>query len=134
MAGDKAAVRDQVEKYREMSPNQVALAMASLSRALQALQDEQKPLEEAAVEAREAYTKVYARTFLGEEGNNEERKQATLLRTSEERLAAELAETRVKMHIADINTLRKRIDIARSAAALVRAEWEITNVNQGHRR
>lgn len=131
---DKVAVRDQMEQYREMSPNQVALALAALSRALERMQNEQEPLETDAVQKREAYTLEYAKVFLGEEGNNEERKQATIRRTHDLRLAAELAETLVKMHIAQINTLRKRIDIARSAAALVRAEWELQNVNQGHRR
>lgn len=127
-------VKKQAEDYREMSPNQVALALASLSRHLQRLQDEQGPLENDAVEKREAYTLAYASRFMREDGNNEERKQHTLQVTHDERLAAELAETLVKMHIAQIATLRKRIDIARSAAALVRAEWELANVNQGHRR
>lgn len=127
---DKTEVRKQAETYRELSPNQVALALAALSRDLEQLSAEQGPLETDAVEKREAYTLSYAKIFLREEGNNEERKQATLQRTHEERLAAELAETLVKMHIQKINTLRKRIDIARSAAALVRAEWELMNVRR----
>lgn len=122
---DKTEVRKQAQTYREMSPTQVALALAALSRDLERLAQEQSPLETDAVEKREAYTLEYAKIFLAEEGNNEERKQATLQRTHETRLAAELAETLVRMHIAQINTLRKRIDIARSAAALVRAEWEL---------
>lgn len=121
-------VRQQLESYGSMTPSQVALALAALSRALEGLQNAQEPLEEDAVRKREAYTVEYAKVFIRSEGNNEERKQDTTLRTSDLRLAAELAETLVKMHIAQINTLRKRIDIARSAAALVRAEWEIQNV------
>ena len=131
---DKAAVREQVETYGQMTPSQIALALAHLSRHLQRLQDEQEPLERDAVEKREAYTLEYSKRFLSEEGNNEEKKQATIRATGDLRLAAELAETLVKMHIAQIATLRKRIDIARSAAALVRAEWELQNTNQGGRR
>lgn len=128
-------VRREAEVYREMSPTQVALVLASLSRSLQHLQDEQEPLEKDAVEKREAYTLEYAKTFLDTDGANvEERKQRTLFKTHDTRLAAELAETLVKMHIAQIATLRKRIDVARSAAALVRSEWELSNVNQGGRR
>lgn len=123
-------VQAQLEHYRELTPTQVAFALADLARALDKLSNEQGPLEEKAVHAREDYTKEYAKTFLGEEGNNEERKQATLLRTYEKRLAAELAETEVKMHIQRINTLRKRIDIARSAAALVRAEYDLMNTRR----
>jgi hypothetical protein len=128
---DSKAIQDQLEQYREMSPNQIALAMASLSRALNTLAEEQEPLERAAVEAKEHYTKEYAKLFLEAEGNNEERKQQVLWKTSELRLASELADTQVKMHIVRINTLRKRIDIARSAAALVRAEWELMNTRTG---
>lgn len=127
-------VRKQLESYQGMTPTQVALALAALSRALEELQNDQDPLEKDAVEKREEYVLAYAKIFLGEEGNNEERKQATLQRTHDLRLAAELAETMVKLHIAQIAALRKRIDIARSAAALVRAEWELDNVNRGGRR
>ena len=134
MTGDKVAVRVQVEQYRELSPTQVALELAHLSRQLQKLSDDQRPLEDDAVQAREAYTLAYAKRFMEEGGNNEERKQATIKMTHDLRIAAELAEVLVKMHIQQVNTLKKRIDIARSAAALVRAEWEIQNVNQGHRR
>src|SRR6478752_7682450 len=124
MTGDKVAVRVQVEQYRELSPTQVARELAHLSRQLQKLSDDQRPLEDDAVQAREAYTLAYAKRFMEEGGNNEERKQATIKMTHDLRIAAELAEVLVK----------KRIDIARSAAALVRSEWEIQNVNQGHRR
>src|SRR6478752_2884890 len=134
MTGDKVAVRVQVEQYRELSPTQVALELAHLSRQLQKLSDDQRPLEDDAVQARETYTLAYAKRFMEEGGNNEERKQATIKMTHDLRIAAELAEVLVKMHIQQVNTLKKRIDIARSAAALVRAEWEIQNVNQGHRR
>jgi len=134
MTGDKVAVRVQVEQYRELSPTQVALELAHLSRQLQKLSDDQRPLEDDAVQAREAYTLAYAKRFMEEEGNNEERKQATIKMTHDLRIAAELAEVLVRMHVQQVNTLKKRIDIARSAAALVRAEWEIQNVNQGHRR
>lgn len=131
-------VRVQVEQYRELSPTQVALELAHLSRQLQKLSDDQRPLEDDAVQAREAYTLAYAKRFMEEEGNNEERKQATIKMTHDLRIAAELAEVLVKMHIQQVNTLKKRIDIARSAAALVRAEWEIIQeeqrINRGSRR
>lgn len=127
---DKVQVRKQLETYQDMSPTQIALALSRLSRALEDLSQEQGPLEKDAVEKRETYILEYAKIFLGEEGNNEERKQATLRRTHDIRLAAELAETLVKMHIQKISTLRKRIDIARSASALVRAEIDLANIRR----
>ena len=123
--GEPQEVRKLAADYRELSPTQVALQLARLSRALEEITQEQEPIEREVVEAREAYTKQYAKTFLEEPGNNEERKQATLLKTSDLRVAAELADAMLKMHLARIASLRKRIDIARSAAALVRLEWEV---------
>lgn len=131
---DKVAVRAQVETYGSMTPSQIALALAALSRALQQLTDDLEPLEKAAVEAREAQILAHAKTFLDQDGTVEDRKQRTIYLTHDVRLTAELAETMVKMHEQQINTLKKRMDIARSAAALVRAEWELQNVSQGGRR
>ena len=125
---EKAEVRKQAEEYRELTPTQVALQLSKMSRALEQITQEQEPIETKVVETKEAYTKAYARTFLEEPGNNEERKQAALLKTSELRLAHELAAAEMSMHLARIASLRKRIDIARSAAALVRAEWELQQV------
>lgn len=130
----KPEVQAQLEQYRELTPTQVALALAQLARELDHLAQEQGPLERAAVEAREEYSVEYAKIFLGEEGNNEERKQATIGRTHALRIGAELAETEVKLHLQRIATLRKRIDIARSAAALVRAEYDLMNTPNQYRR
>lgn len=126
-------VEHQREQWQELTPSQVALRLSKMSRELQERANEQRPLEDAAVEAREAYTLAYAKRFLQEDGNNEERKQRTLEMTSELRLAADLAGVLVKMHIQQINTLRKRIDVARSAAALVRAEAELMSVRGSSR-
>ena len=125
---DKVEVRRQVEQWRELTPTQVALQLARMSRELEAITQEQEPIETKVVETKEAYTKAYARLFLEEPGNNEERKQAALLKTSDLRLANELANAEMSMHLARVASLRKRIDIARSAAALVRAEWELQQV------
>lgn len=125
---DKVDVRRKADEYRELTPTQVALILAEMSRELQRRADEQEPLETDAVHKREAYTLAYAKRFMSEDGNNEERKQRTIEMTHDLRLAAELAETLVKMHVQQINTLRKRIDVARSAAALVRAEAELMSV------
>lgn len=128
------AVREQVETYARMTPSQIALALAALSRALQKLSDDLEPLEKDSVEKREAYTLEYAKTFLDQDGPVEEKKQRTLYLTHDHRLAAELAESLVKMHEQQINTLKKRMDIARSAAALVRAEWELEQAQHSIRR
>lgn len=114
----------------ELDPNQVVLNLLSLSRSMQQLSDELDDLEKHAVEAKEEYTLAYAKSFLSNGGSVEVRKQQSLLDTSDERLAAELAETLVRAHKRKIDTLRVRIDVGRSAAALVRAESELLRVGR----
>jgi len=116
------------EPRNELDPNQVVLNLMNLSRAIGKLSDELDGLEEDAVRKKEAYTLAYAKTFLQSNGAVEVRKQATLMETTDERLDADLAETLVKAHKRKIDTLRVRIDVGRSAAALVRAEAELLNV------
>jgi arginyl-tRNA synthetase len=112
----------------DLSPNAVVLQLLELARELQKLSDELDGLEERAVEAKEVHTVAYAKTFLDQSGSVEERKQRSMWLTADERLAAELAEAMVKAQRRKIDTLRTRIDIGRSAAALVRAESELLNV------
>lgn len=113
-------------RQRELTPNAVVQELLNLSRSLQTLSDELDPLERDAVEAKETYTVEYARKFLtSKASNNDMRKQQALLDTSDVRLQAEIAETLVKSHIRKIATLKVRIDVGRSAAALVRAEADL---------
>lgn len=116
------------EPRNELDPNQVVLNLMNLSREMQKLSDALDQLEVDAVEARENYTVEFARHFLEAKGAMDIRKQQALLDTSDARLAADIAETFVKSHVRKIATLRVRIDVGRSAAALVRAESELLNV------
>lgn len=116
------------EQQRDMTPNQVVMNLLELSRQLQKLSDELDPLERDAVESKETYTVEYARHFLKSEGSVEVRKQQTLLDTSDVRLQAEIAEVMVKAQARKIKTLSTRIDVGRSAAALVRAEADLLNM------
>ena len=112
----------------ELDPNQVMLNLLALSRSMQQLSDELDDLEKNAVEAKEKYTLAYATAFISNSGAVEVRKQQTLLDTAQERLDSELSETLVKAHKRKIDTLRVRIDVGRSAAALVRAESVLLRV------
>ncbi len=115
----------------EISPNQVVLNLLELSRQLQQLSDNLDELELEAVHAKEAHTVAYARAFLdtsqytGKAPSVDVRKQQALLDTSNERLAAEIAEAKVRAAKNQISTLKVRIDVGRSAAALVRAEADL---------
>ena len=118
------------EPRNEIDPNQVVLNLMALSRQMQKLSDELDGLEDNAVRRKEAYTLAYAKTFMATDTTKtqETRKQETLYITHQERLDADLAETLVRAHKRKIDTLRVRIDVGRSAAALVRAEAELLNM------
>lgn len=118
------------EPRNELDPNQVVLNLMELSRQLQRLSDELDKIEKDAVEAREVYTVEYARHFLKAEGAMDIRKQQALLDTSDVRLQAEIAGTLVSAHKRKVDTLKVRIEVGRSAAALVRAEASLLSMRQ----
>jgi len=114
----------------KLNSNDIVLLMSRLARELRKLGDEMDELEMNAIHAKEDYTRAYAKGFLDESGSVEERKQRTLWKTQDERLAEDIAEALVKAHARKMRTLEKRIEVARSAAALVRMEADLLNVRR----
>jgi intein-encoded DNA endonuclease-like protein len=114
----------------QVDPTQVTLNLLKLSHQLQQLSDGLDELEEDAVTAKEIYTVEYARSFLNSSGSVEIRRQETLLNTTKERLAADIAETKVRARKRQIETLHTRIEVGRSCSALVRAEASLLNIRQ----
>lgn len=97
---------------------------------MQNLADGLDKLETDAVEARENYIVAYADAFLHTTGPMDVRKQAALLETSDARLAAEVGEAKVQAARGQISALKVRIDVGRSASALVRAEADLLGVRR----
>lgn len=100
----------------------IAKQLARLARQLDELVSEVDDAERHAVNAREEYTRSHSRAFLQAEGAMDLRKHTALLDTSDERLAAELAETHVKGLKRRVESIRLRIEIGRSLGAALRAE------------
>lgn len=119
-----------ISSSSDITPNSVVLLLSRLARELRELSDQMDQLELDAVHAKEHYTAEYAKAFLDEDGAAEQRKQKALWRTQDARLAADIAETLVKAHRRKVDTLRTRIDVGRSAAALVRAEADLAGVRR----
>lgn len=107
---------------RPLTPNEVALQLASLARDLDRLVAEIDTAEKEAVNAREDFTMSYAKEFLTAEGAMEIRKHKATKVTHDTRLAAELAEQKVKGIRRQIDSVRIRIDVGRSLGAALRAE------------
>jgi hypothetical protein len=109
----------------ELSPNSVALQLASLGRDLDRLVQEIDKAETRAVNAREDYTVANSTAFLTAEGAMDMRKHTAIVESSEFRLAAETAEAVVRGLRRQIDAVRVRIDIGRSMGVALRAEIDL---------
>jgi hypothetical protein len=109
----------------EITPNQVVTGLMELARELARLSSDLDRIEVEAVNRREDYTLALSRAFLIAEGAMELRKHEAIVRTSPERLAAETAEALVRGRKRQLDSLKVRVDVGRSAAAAVRAEMDL---------
>jgi hypothetical protein len=109
----------------ELTPNSVVSGLLELSRELAELVKDLDQLEIDAVNSREDLTLASAKSFLSAEGPVETRKAIAITETHNERLVAETAEALVRGRKRQLDTLRVRIDVGRSAAAALRAEIDL---------
>lgn len=115
------------------TPNQIALRLSKLSRELDTKAEELTRQETDAVAKRHVYELAFARAFLegldGEgAGSVDSRKQNAVLRTGEEKLAAETADAVLRAAHVRIRTLKVQIETGRSLGALMRAEMGLGGV------
>ena len=114
----------------EITPNDVVQGLLARSRELAALTDDLDTVERDAVNAREDYTCALAKAELQAVGDTVgERRAQAILATHEERIAAELAEALVRGRKRQIDSVKVRIDVGRSAAAALRAEISLGGVH-----
>lgn len=106
----------------DLTPNTVVAGLLELSRELAELSKDLDQLEIDAVNAREDLTLALAQEFLAAEGPVDVRKNIAISETSALRLVAETAEALVRGRRRQIDTIKVRIDVGRSAAAALRAE------------
>lgn len=112
-----------------LTPNAVVTNLLELARELAKLSAGLDELEADVVNKREDYTRALARAELSAEGDTVgERHAKALLATGDERLAAELAEALVRGRKRQLDSLKVRIDVGRSAAAALRAEMDLDRI------
>ena len=109
----------------DITPNDVVSGLLNLARELAELSTGLEKLERDAVESREDFTLTYSTAYLKADGTVEERKHRAVMQTSDERIKADLAEALVRGRKRQLDTLRVRIDVGRSAAAALRAEMNL---------
>lgn len=110
--------------------NDVVMQLSKLARELEQVTRELAELDEAAVRAKGRYEVSYARAFLTAEGAMDVRKQQAVFDVADEKLAAEIAEQRVRATKEHIRTLRDRLDVGRSAGAALRSEFAASGWGQ----
>jgi len=101
----------------QMTPNDVVLHLTRLAEELRNLVGEIE-----AVNAREDFTPALSKAFLTATGAMDMRKHHSVVATHVERIAAELAEARVRGLRRQIDSVKVRIDIGRSMGTTLRSE------------
>lgn len=109
--------------------NRVVLQLAELSRMLDEAVSDLQAADLAAVHARHAYVKGFAKAFLGADGPMDVRKQLAVVATGDEWLAAEVADAGVRALRERIKALHTRIDVGRSLGAAYRAEISLAGAS-----
>lgn len=109
----------------DVTPMSVTQNLLNLARELAELASGLDDLEQRAVMAREDLTLAQAKAFLSAEGTVDVRKNTAIVATHAERLSAETAEALVRGRKRQLDTLKVRIDVGRSAAAALRAEIDL---------
>jgi hypothetical protein len=110
----------------DLTPNAVVSGLLELSRELAELSKDLDQLEIDAVNSREDLTLAMAQKFLSAQGPVDVRKNIAISETSDLRLVAETAEALVRGRKRQLDSLKVRIDVGRSAAAALRAEMALS--------
>lgn len=111
-----------------LTPNQIAQGLVDLCRDLDALVKEYKQLGHKAAEAKRAFEVRYARAYLETVGPVEERKQAALLESADQRFQADLAEREVSGCKEALRAIHARIEVGRTLSATTRDELKTLGV------
>jgi TorA maturation chaperone TorD len=109
----------------DLTPNSVVANLLELARKLTELSTGLDELERDAVNKAADATNTYLQAFLAAEGPQYLREVIAKKASSEAQLAADLAKCMVTGRRRDLDVLRTRIDVGRSAAAALRAEIEL---------
>lgn len=104
--------------------------LSQLSVLLDKATEEYATLDEEWVRHKAAHQVGYARVFLTSQGSVDARKQTAVLEMSDQFLAMELAEHKVRACRERIRTLRDQIEIGRSLNSAVKSEWSAGAVGQ----
>lgn len=107
----------------EYTPASVVATLSSIARQIDEKAAEIAVLDAAAVEARQAYRKAYARAFLSSDGAMDVRRYKAEEDTADLSLAAELADQVLRAGREALRVLRDRLEVGRSVGSIMKMEW-----------
>lgn len=127
---------------QNINPNMVASLLLSLARELDKRGAELDKLEEDYVNAAEAHNVkrstafLAARTSMGPDGKPNPQYVCEMMAdqaAADERLAMNIAQTKVKAHKRSIEIIGERIKVGQTASATLRQELELDRIPRNHR-
>lgn len=113
-----------------LTPNQIVTNLLELARQLAELSRGMDELERDAVNKASEATNIYLKAFMAAEGPQYLREAMAKQAAAGAQLEADLAKCLVTGRRRDLETLRIRIDVGRSAAAALRSELALERAPQ----
>lgn len=107
----------------DYTPASVVATLSLIARQIDEKAAEISDLDRAAVGARQAYKKAYARAFLTADGAMDVRRYRAEEDTADLSLAAELAEQVLRAGREALRVLRDRLEVGRSVGSIMKMEW-----------
>lgn len=109
-----------------LTSNDVVRELAGLARELNRATQDLNEADVLAVNARETAKLAEAKAFLSAQGPVDHRKAQAIVATTEQRLAADVADALVRGMQRTVRTLQTRIDVGRTYGATIRAEIQLS--------
>ncbi len=109
----------------QMTPNQVAMHLASLARDLDVTVQQLKVADLDLVEKRAAADLAMSRAFLSAEGSMDIRKHKAVEQTHEKRLAADVADALVRHLRRQADAIKVRVECGRSMNSALKTEMNL---------
>lgn len=105
----------------------VAAGLAAIARQLDQAVKDLRTLDEESARSRSRFEVSFARAFLSAEGPMDIKKQTAVLATADQKLDAEIADSRLRAQRSLIDALKVRIDVGRSMGTAIRSEIALAN-------
>lgn len=109
----------------QMTPNSVALHLASLARDLDITIAQLESADREAAEKRGAFDLAYSRSFLAAQGSMDIRKHEAVVETHDKRMSAEVADALVRHLRRRADAIKVQVECGRSMNSALKTEMNL---------